>query len=360
MTVISQNRIDNARSLLKRARKDYQGFVRVVGREYLRHGKGPPQDPALAVYLLQQSAEKTVKAIAIASGRFNMDDFSQVYRHNSLYLYCEFFLEISNSPFAPVFDLMARIHPQGVKSIQEFQHTLEQIKQNIGRGQRPPDAPDWWLQYQTESPQQIDAVMDALLSMREQIIKSSHQKMKSRMRFGVEKLEDYRLNPSAQNFLNLISSSFRELPNLEQVEAATSVMSKLTEVTAGVNLQEYFKQSPPVTQTVSGLTKKSHAELKRAMFDKLFLSGWAIAALSFLSAFTFPHEATTRYPEDIVKKSSMGQRQIIDCDSYSEILGIVSCMPKVGRVTSLILSDVADFVESVSSSFSLIDTLSSK
>ena len=85
----------------------YRAFTRVVGKQYICSKKDLPDDPALAVYLLQQAAEKTVKAIAIASGQFEDEKLKQDYSHNSLMLLSDVLLKYFVFPFVvPVSDIL--------------------------------------------------------------------------------------------------------------------------------------------------------------------------------------------------------------------------------------------------------------
>ena len=78
--------VEHAKRWLNRAIKDFNLFKKLVIFDNRIKKPARCSDPALAVYLLQQSVEKTVKAVAIASGQYEARDFVQFYKHNSLAL----------------------------------------------------------------------------------------------------------------------------------------------------------------------------------------------------------------------------------------------------------------------------------
>jgi hypothetical protein len=82
----AKRNIEYARRWLSRAIKDFNHFKKLVPFDKRTNKPVRCSDPALAVYLLQQSLEKAVKAAAIASGQYKARDFIHYYSHNSLAL----------------------------------------------------------------------------------------------------------------------------------------------------------------------------------------------------------------------------------------------------------------------------------
>lgn len=80
----AKKNLEHARHWLNRAVKDLALFKRVVLFDRKTSRPVKCSDPALAVYLLQQSTQKAVKAAAIASGQYSARDFVSYFRHNSL------------------------------------------------------------------------------------------------------------------------------------------------------------------------------------------------------------------------------------------------------------------------------------
>ena len=81
-----QRNISHARCWLNRAMKDFSLFKKIVPFDKRSNKPIRCSDPALAVYLLQQSVEKAVKAAVIASGQYKTRNFIHYYKHNSLAL----------------------------------------------------------------------------------------------------------------------------------------------------------------------------------------------------------------------------------------------------------------------------------
>lgn len=337
--------LSNARSLLRRARQDFGVFRRIAGPGYLRYGKGHPNDPALAVYLLQQCVEKTVKSVAVASGRFTMEDFKSKYSHDSLALYCDFFLCVSMTPMASAIDFVATETKQPVASVGDFQARLRQIKQYTDRRHRDPRDPDWWHEFATAPPESVRLAMDYLITTRHNVLKFSHTLLKGTLRFDADQIAAYMDDPTAERFMSASSRAFRELPDEKRIESAMSLMSLLSPAATGKGFRDYLRQ---LAATGGGPEVQI---LKRGpTIDKGLLGAWASGALMFLAAYTFPHEATCRYPEDVAAKGS-SKTKLLDCESYSDELGVVKWLNKVAKVTELVVQDIEDGMESVALAF---------
>ena len=82
----TQKNMEYARRWLDRAIKDFSVFKKIVRFDNKTKKTVRCSDPALAIYLLQQSIEKAVKAVAVASGQYEARDFVGFYKHNSLAL----------------------------------------------------------------------------------------------------------------------------------------------------------------------------------------------------------------------------------------------------------------------------------
>ena len=83
------------------------------------------KDPALAIYLLQQCTEKSVKALAVASGKFDCEYLKKKFGHNSRSLLIELWKKLgasrSSSTLASILD-----HPvPDPDLIEALQYTIE-------------------------------------------------------------------------------------------------------------------------------------------------------------------------------------------------------------------------------------------
>jgi hypothetical protein len=78
---------EDADPWIERARKDYAAF------RLLRS-----KDPALSVYLLQQSVEKIIKALAVASGQYTFQEIKSKFSHKSRKLLLDFWPKLEDAP----------------------------------------------------------------------------------------------------------------------------------------------------------------------------------------------------------------------------------------------------------------------
>lgn len=91
-----QTNLENAKRWLRRAQMDFNAFKRFV--PFDKNSRKPVRcsDPALAVYLLQQSIEKATKAVAAATGKYSYSRLRS-HSHNSLGVLVSFYREILNT-----------------------------------------------------------------------------------------------------------------------------------------------------------------------------------------------------------------------------------------------------------------------
>jgi hypothetical protein len=107
----TKHRSRDAAIWLERSRKDYEAAKMLKTK-----------DPALAIYLLQQCVEKSVKALAVASGKFDSGDFRSKFKHESAPLLKRLWQELGanksssalssilNLPNVPDSDLIEALH----------------------------------------------------------------------------------------------------------------------------------------------------------------------------------------------------------------------------------------------------------
>jgi hypothetical protein len=84
------------------------------------------KDPALAIYLLQQCIEKSVKALAVASGKFDSGHFKQKFKHDSKLLLIDLWQKLdatkSSSTLSSILNLP---DPTEAELIEALQYTIE-------------------------------------------------------------------------------------------------------------------------------------------------------------------------------------------------------------------------------------------
>jgi len=102
---------EDADPWIERARKDYAAF------KLLRS-----KDPALSVYLLQQSVEKIIKGLAVASGQYTFQKIKGKFSHNSRKLLLDLWPKLEDVPSSalPEMTEMADAKPEEVRVTLQF------------------------------------------------------------------------------------------------------------------------------------------------------------------------------------------------------------------------------------------------
>lgn len=345
------NRLAIARSWLKRARRDYRGFEKVVGQQYLRSRKDLPDDPALAIYLLQQACEKAVKAVAIASGEFDGEVLISKYGHDSLMLFADISLKLLDIPFVELawrgVKREQRKTSKKMLSPREVRNRLHNLKLNIKRyEERPPDVPDWLKEFATLPSDPIKQVVTMLLGLHKTMQSAIFKMLEPNLQFDVRKLLDYMKKPNKLILEQALAPSFRSRKlSIDKLDTTLDLIALFT----GGNFRELLAQA--IDKEPLDLKQGKVKIGKRSAIEENFLSFWALCALMFLAAFTFAHEAWTRYPKLV--SSQTGQTVFeLDCDSYSADLGIVSCLRDLGSLARITLTDIEQMLDTISGIFS--------
>ncbi len=350
-TLDEDKRLENARLWLKRARKDYKAFEKAVGQQYLRSKKNVPEDPALAIYLLQQACEKTVKAVAIASSEFEDEVLVSKYGHDSLMLFTDITLKLLDIPFVePAWRMLKRDLNKTSKKMstpREMRNRLHNLKRNIKQyEERPPDTPDWLKEFATLPAEPIRQVVNMLLNLHSKIQSNIFQILEPNLQLDVRKLSDYLEKSDIDSLSQSLAPSFRgRMVQIDTLELVKSMFPLLTGASLD-NLLEDVTTKEPLD------LRKAKIKLgERSSIEDHFLSVWALCALMFLAAFTFAHESWTRYPRFISSRTKRSEIEL-DCDSYSADLGIVSCLRDIGKLARITLNDIEQMLEIIAGIFS--------
>ncbi len=324
----SRKNLEYAKRWLDRAMKDFEAFKGLVpfDRKTRRSVRCP--DPALAVYLLQQSVEKAVKAAAIASGQYKTNDFTTYYKHNSLALILnlnqKIITKIEQLGLKPVAELMGVDLLNGTLKLINIENQVMGKPNSIVKSGKRVD-------FREESIRVSPEVMDKILDLLD-VIRSS--------------------------FLNAIRSTFRHLPEMGMRKGHGTVDDPETFVRQlSGELTRDLKVRPPseaqlqalieFVRLLSSFNMRETVELKRSETTANCLGVWALStALLFLTYFTFAHESTSRYPQR-VKKSNTAKTAKIGCDDYNDSLSIVNRLGRVGYATVLTLNDMKQELEAI-------------
>jgi len=258
---------EDAAIWIERSRKDYEAAKLLKTK-----------DPALTIYLLQQCIEKSVKALAVASGRFNSSYIKEKFKHNSKELLIELWQNLgaskSSSILSSIFSLPNVTDADLVESLQ---YTIELKRLSL-----------------FSSPFNFEQNDTLKLSLR--------------------------INGKKFNYLY----KYNEPPPsliLMETPLERSGTKSLIDLTIQFSLDSGMKAL--VARSVSEKRKIKASLESQFSKDKLLFSLFLLAAL------TYKHEASTRYPGDN-----------IGCQDYTDSLPIVKHMGLLYEILDAVLSEV--------------------
>ena len=327
-TEIREN-LEHAQRWLDRANKDFDAFKKLVPYDRKTRKTVHCSDPALAVYLLQQSVEKTVKAAAIASGQYKTKDFVGYYQHNSLGLILNLNRKMADRIVSvglrKVADDMGVDLLGGIVKLNDIEdQVMGKASPRLGTGGR--------VDFKKESVHITGEVIDQLLDM---------------------------LTKIRSSFLMSVASAFTYLAEVEirkghgEVDDLEAFARGLSDKIAG----DLKGHSPTDIQIKAGielnkLVGKSgtqrEGDLKRQELIEHQLSLWAFSsALLLLTYMTFAHESSSRYPR------KPGTTDKLGCDDYNYSLGIVDRLGRIGYMTGLTLNQMKPQLKEIAFSFAL-------
>jgi hypothetical protein len=258
---------------IERSRKDYEAA------KLLR-----TKDPALAIYLLQQCIEKSVKALAVASGEFDSGYFKSESKHNSKRLLIGLWQKLGAS---------------------KSSSTLSSIL-NL------PNVPD---------PDLIEALQYTIELKRLPLFSSFSSP------FNFEQNDTLRLslriNGKELEYLYQYSESPPSLILMETPLERSGTKS-LIDLTIKFSLDSGMKALVAPSVSEKGKIKAS--------LESQFLKDKLLFTLFLLAALTYGHEASTRYPR------YPGDN--IGCQDYTDNLPIVKHMGLLYEILDAVLSEV--------------------
>lgn len=303
-TRIEKN-LEYAQRWLDRAIKDFDAFKRLAHFDRKTRKTIRCSDPALAVYLLQQSVEKAVKAVAIASGQYKTNDFINYYKHNSLALILNLdnriIEKIDLLGLKPVTDLMGVDLASGALKLRGLEEKALGDKLNSTLKTESIRAESVRI-----SPEVIDQVLDMVIKIR-------------------------------SLFLDAVRSAFGHLPELGIRKGRGTVEAPEALLKAPLEFQKIL----------SNFGVQSTGGTNRTAMITNYLGVWSLStALLFLTYFTFAHESISRYPRkpgeaNKVKTDKLG------CEDYDDSLGVVNRIGRLGYVTGLTLNEMKEELETI-------------
>jgi hypothetical protein len=331
--------IEHAKRWVNRSNKDFNLFKKLVAFDNRIKKPARCSDPALAVYLLQQSVEKAVKAVAIASGQYKARDFVGFYKHNSLALIINLNLKMLIKIKELGADYMISLMGIDLADAELKLSTIEnQILGKIPWMSKNGKKVNIRQECMSLKPENIDLLVDSYILIR-------------------------------QKLLDVIKIAFKVLPDMgihkghgsiENTDAFTNKLSE--EVTSRLNVSPLSKKQLQVPAEVVKLMRsfgfeagndvdRADNDIDRRDVTMHHLAVWAFSySLFWLSYITFAHESSSRYP---LKHKGNIKTGRLGCDDYDTQLGIVNRIGQLGYAASLTLSDLKNEIEEVAYFFAV-------
>ncbi len=327
------NNLEHAKRWLNRSNKDFYVFKKLVTFDSKTKKTVRCVDPALAVYLLQQSVEKAVKAVAIASGQYEARDFTRFYSHNSLAL----IINLNNKILAKVkelgLDSVAGLMGIDLSDGELKLNTLEsQILGKTPLISKEGKKVSFKVETLSLKPELIDKLLDSSIFIRKRVLDTVRETFNILPSLGIRK-GHYNIE-NVDEFIEKLSEGLsNQLKTTPLLEQQLKAPIEFIKVMQSLGLQ---------------LTNNS---INRADMTANYLSVWGFSySLLWLTYFTFAHESSSRYPLKHKGNINTGR---LGCDDYTEELGIVNRIGQVGYATSITLNEMKNEIESVAYLFAV-------
>ena len=329
MRLDSAYRQEQSKAWLNQARRDCGAVERLLGPK----PQHLPDTPEVAVYLLQQSVEKAVKALMVADGK-DEKDFPREFRHNSLKVVLDYLARRFALPvFGQTMDTLSRDPVMGLPNAIEALLAFESVKGMLQAGE-----------FRNLAVMPADEMRPVV-----QLIADLHNAIESGVR-------------------GLLASRTRVEVDLDKL-SSSSAMDYLWEV-----VNNLFVYSPALSGEATAVAKALIGNLASEMPERTsedeeldilinrdsLLSNWIMPhlwtpiSLYLLAALTYPHEASSRYPaqygapED--PREAFQQGTLGSAHYYTEDLGIVVMLPDIHRWTRVTLDSMTPMLEVAASS----------
>lgn len=331
--------LENAKRWLRRARMDFNAFRRIV--PFDRKSRKPVRctDPALAVYLLQQTIEKATKAVAAATGKYSYSRLRS-HSHNSLSVLLSFYREVITTLIKERPELGVIAAGLGL-DLKEGLDKIINLTVEVKKKHRKQMAGEilYVDQFAGATSAGIGQSLNLLLSLRDigfigvpKSIFGPHSKIV---------VDKQRLNMNTPR--DFINSFFQEAG--KQLNIPQFSEDKL----------KYFEDIVTLLAPdgIIDDDKEKNVVIERPTKDQL--GQWSLIALLILAVYTFPHESTTRYPGPSAKKATS---KINGYEDYNESLGIVSQLGQMGYLTMLALYALEPALETIACFYPTIEASS--
>lgn len=336
LTTRQQTNLKQANRWFNRAQKDFNAFKLLV--PFGKNTRKPVRcsDPALAVYLLQQSVEKASKAIAAATGKYPYRRLKQ-HGHNSLVILLDFLISIldamaGRAPIRAVFEMFGLDARNGLSKIANLKSKASKEPRDREKGELL-----YREQYIAASSSQIDGILDFLLLIRDKAFLGALKSV-----FGPHSkvvLDQHQFSTATkEDFVSSVLTEAGRTLNLPQLSEY--------QLKSLASFVETFEPDGLSHEDMTGKTI-----IRRDANEQL--GQWSVIALVCLAALSFPHESTSRYPGPDRKQTL----QPAGCEDYDTELGIVGRLGRMGYVTSLAIDELKPQLKAIAAFFPVLDTV---
>ncbi len=330
-----ENTIAAADDWSNAARRDIETYKSLVRCRFFPFINCKPKEPHMALHHLQQAIEKMVKATAIASGKFSYEDLRKNYGHDSLSLYADLIEELIEIPSVKqLIDLsqgkLTVKSDAKIISQDEAYQTLEKVKDNIRR--RGKEIPNWYLEFALLPEKPMKSVLNSMIK--------AHNKIRV-TRF----------------FLRLIPDRLFAMKRGQVGQSMGMVSKFLSKQGYLVNERvEHFFNEDKVKRYFNKGDKEGKIHLIK-MLREIIMPSFVFGELLILSAFTFTHSISTRYPGN--RLDNTDSNSIFNDTLYDNNIGVVRCLTKLGRLTEMVFKEIDEVTVHTMDIFEFFNSLES-
>lgn len=318
--------IEYARRWLKRGNADFNLFKKLVRFDNRTVETIRCSDPALAVYLLQQTIEKAVKAIAVATGQYEVGDGTSLYRHNSLALILDVNAKlVTKLKDLGLGDVAAHMGIDISDGEAEIGLVESQVLGRIPLISKEGNKVNLKQETLSLSPEAIDRLLDLSMNLREKILETVAVAFDLLAGIGVK--GDHPNVGNLEEFSRAFGTALSRQMNTAVSEEQLKVPTEFAAVMAGLGVH-------------SGT-----GPVRRDETTANYLAVWSFSySLLWLTYITYAHESSSRYP---LKRKGDAKAGRLGCDDYTEQLGIVSRLGRLGYAASLTLNELRNEIQGV-------------
>lgn len=316
-------RVDHAQRWMARATNDLAAIEQLESG-YLDGSQTAPQDAALAVYLLQQFTEKTVKALLVIDGVDPSSRGARFRTHASLHLYFRLLTRSLERP--GMRDALSGLDAAGLIGETSLQDQIDELEALEAVSERhdavmPKDidegtlnSPRFWNDLRAMSADSITGMLASVDAIEKASSQIGEILLQTQNAITVpDDLADS--NDLMRDLIDVVSDA---LPEANVQESHRRPLAAAARAILGTEGVEDLRNEIRLGIVPLGLESEDLADPYRDLVTSM--------SIYVLAAVTFPHESHCRYPaspdapEDPIKAASNGS---LGTEHYRHPLGIV-------------------------------------